>query len=103
MKLTRPEVVLHQLEQPELHVIIYIDRSSLIEIMSSNIRVQIATVTSWILSITAIALLTYWTVHFSDGYKFGIWHHDRRIFNYHPLCMMIGLIFFAPTGLYRNS
>lgn len=68
--------------------------------MASNI--QIAAIVSWILSITAIALVIYWMVHFQDGYKFGIWHYkDHRIFNYHPLFMIIGLTFIAPTGLYQ--
>ena len=68
------------------------------------LSIRIAAVISWILSITAIALVIYWMVHFHDGYKFGIWHYkDHRIFNYHPLFMIIGLTFIAPTGLYQKT
>ncbi|CAB3979052.1 cytochrome b561-like isoform X1 [Paramuricea clavata] len=74
--------------------------------MASNKRIKTAAVISWILSITAIALVIYWMVHYNDGYKVDIWHfRDARIFNYHPLFMVIAFIFLAPTGaaVYRLS
>ena len=66
--------------------------------MTPNQRIRIAAIVSWILSLTSIALTIYWMVHYYDGF-IGKWHFgDRRIFNYHPLFMLIAFIFLAPTG-----
>lgn len=63
-------------------------------------RILIAAIITWLLSVTAIVLVVYWMVHFHDGFSWQ--DNDRRMFNYHPLYMIMGFIFFAPTGQYMS-
>lgn len=48
-----------------------------------------------------LLLVLFWILHYRGGFA---WHADvDKQFNWHPLCMILGMVFLYSQGEYKNS
>lgn len=74
---------------------VYDDFDSMLNTVKMQKTFVTAVVVSQIVGIGMITMVGYWLGHFQGGYGWD----PKIVFNFHPLFMTIGLVFFYGDGI----